>query len=165
MAVFRLPGAGPCSLRAVCYLRHACRRAGARRLFSSGFGTIHAVSAEHGMVVAQDSLQPEIGADVLRQGGTRWMRQSRPVLRSLLLIRAPAISAARLHGDPLPNERGVTIDYRETGPGATTSDILLTDGSPISPNGAIALAIGVPAWFPGCHRARQIRLGPVSLGT
>src|SRR5664279_2567728 len=32
--------------------------------------TIHAVVAEHGMVVAQEKLSARIGADVLRRGGT-----------------------------------------------------------------------------------------------
>ena len=31
--------------------------------------TIHAVVAEHGMVVAQEKLGAQIGADILRQGG------------------------------------------------------------------------------------------------
>ncbi len=41
-----------------------------RRAYSpADIGTIHAVSAEHGMVVAQEKLAARIGADVLRQGG------------------------------------------------------------------------------------------------
>src|SRR3954470_17776366 len=32
-------------------------------------GTFHPVRAEHGMVVAQEKLAAQIGADVLRQGG------------------------------------------------------------------------------------------------
>src|SRR3978361_1962913 len=32
-------------------------------------GTIHAVAAEHGMVVAQEKIAARIGADVLKRGG------------------------------------------------------------------------------------------------
>jgi gamma-glutamyltranspeptidase/glutathione hydrolase len=57
----------------------------------------------------------------------------------------------------------VTIDYRETARARPWSDIFLTDGSPISPNRAIALAIGVPGTVPGSLSRSTIQLGPVSL--
>ena len=51
----------------------ACGRlAGAqerRALFASRALHVHAVPAEHGMVVAQEKLAAQIGADILRQGG------------------------------------------------------------------------------------------------
>ena len=41
-----------------------------RRLYSPPpLESVQAVAAEHGMVVAQERLAAEIGADILRQGG------------------------------------------------------------------------------------------------
>ena len=65
-------GAG--SLRRIVLVVAFClpaRRAGARprSLHAAAADTIHAVFAEHGMVVAQEKIAARIGADVLRQGG------------------------------------------------------------------------------------------------
>ena len=48
-----------------------CRRAGAapRRSCAAATDTIHAVTAEHGMVVAQEKIAARIGADILKRGG------------------------------------------------------------------------------------------------
>src|SRR4051794_12578868 len=37
--------------------------------FPPDLATVHAVPAEHGMVVAQEKIAAQVGADILRQGG------------------------------------------------------------------------------------------------
>jgi gamma-glutamyltranspeptidase/glutathione hydrolase len=109
---------------------------------------IHAVVAEHGMVVAQEKIAARIGADVLRQGGNA-------VDAAVATGFAMAVTyprAGNIGGGGFmvihSRERGedVAIDYRETAPAATTPEIFLgTDGKPdIAKSRDSALGIGVP---------------------
>ena len=124
-----------------------------RRVYSpSDPVTIHAVSAEHGMVVAQEKLAARIGADVLRQGGNAV--DAAVATGFALAVTYPR--AGNLGGGGFmvihlaERNEDVTIDYRETAPGATTSDIFLTDGKPdIAKSRDSALAIGVPGTVAG----------------
>jgi gamma-glutamyltranspeptidase/glutathione hydrolase len=111
-------------------------------------GTAHAVPAEHGMVVAQEKLSAQVGADVLRRGGNA-------VDAAVATGFAMAVTyprAGNIGGGGFmvihSRERGedVAIDYRETAPAAMTRDIFLgSDGKPdIAKSRDSALGIGVP---------------------
>jgi gamma-glutamyltranspeptidase/glutathione hydrolase len=120
---------------------------------------IHAVPAEHGMVVAQEKIAARIGADVLRQGGNA-------VDAAVATGFAMAVTyprAGNIGGGGFmvihSAERGedVAIDYRETAPGATTPEIFLgPDGKPdIAKSRDSALGIGVPGTVAGLTLALE----------
>src|ERR1700733_15111215 len=111
-------------------------------------GTVHAVVAEHGMVVAQEKLGARIGADVLQRGGNAVdaavatafaMAVTYPRAGNIGGGGFMVIHAAERHED-------IAIDYRETAPAATTRDIFLgADDKPdIAKSRDSALGIGVP---------------------
>src|ERR1700726_1506830 len=110
--------------------------------------TVHAVPAEHGMVVAQEKIGARVGADILRQGGNAV--DAAVATGFALAVTYPRagniggggfmiIHSAERHED-------VAIDYRETAPAATTPGIFLgPDGKPDpAKSRAPALGIGVP---------------------
>ena len=115
--------------------------------------TIHAVPAEHGMVVAQEKLAARIGADILRQGGNAV--DAAVATGFALAVTYPR--AGNIGGGGFmvihlaERNEDVTIDYRETAPAATKSDIFLgSDGKPdIAKSRDSALAIGVPGTVAG----------------
>ena len=93
-----------------------------RLLHASAADTIHAVAAEHGMVVAQEKIAARIGADVLRRGGNAVdaavatgfaMAVTYPRAGNIGGGGFMVIHSAERHED-------VAIDYRETAPAATT---------------------------------------------
>jgi gamma-glutamyltranspeptidase / glutathione hydrolase len=121
--------------------------------------TVHAVAAEHGMVVAQEKLAARIGADVLRRGGNA-------VDAAVATGFAMAVTyprAGNIGGGGFmvihSAERGedITIDYRETAPAATTRDIFLgADGKPDNAKSReSALGIGVPGTVAGLTLALE----------
>jgi len=124
-----------------------------RRVYSpADTSTIRAASAEHGMVVAQEKLAAHIGAEILRQGGNAV--DAAVATGFALAVTYPR--AGNIGGGGFmvihltERNEDVTIDYRETAPGATTSDIFLTDGKPdIAKSRDSALAIGVPGTVAG----------------
>ena len=115
--------------------------------------TIQAVPAEHGMVVAQENLAARIGADILRQGGNAV--DAAVATGFALAVTYPR--AGNIGGGGFmvihlaERNEDVTIDYRETAPAATKSDIFLgSDGKPdIAKSRDSALAIGVPGTVAG----------------
>jgi gamma-glutamyltranspeptidase / glutathione hydrolase len=122
-------------------------------------GAIHAVAAEHGMVVAQEKTAAGIGADVLRRGGNA-------VDAAVATGFAMAVSyprAGNIGGGGFmiihSRERGedVAIDYRETAPAATTAQIFLgPDGKPDSAKSRdSALGTGVPGTVAGLALALE----------
>jgi gamma-glutamyltranspeptidase/glutathione hydrolase len=131
-----------------------------RRLYTPpALDTVHAVSAEHGMVVAQEKLATQIGADILRKGGNA-------VDAAVATGFALAVSyprAGNIGGGGFmvihSAERGqdVAIDYRETAPGAATRDMFLgVDGKPDPAKSRdSALAIGVPGTVAGLALALE----------
>jgi gamma-glutamyltranspeptidase/glutathione hydrolase len=111
-------------------------------------GTVHAVAAEHGMVVAQEKIAARIGADVLKRGGNAIdaavatgfaMAVTYPRAGNIGGGGFMVIHSAERHED-------VAIDYRETAPAATTPGIFLgPDGKPDNAKSRdSALGIGVP---------------------
>ncbi len=121
--------------------------------------TIHAVVAEHGMVVAQEKIAARIGAEVLRRGGNAVdaavatgfaMAVTYPRAGNIGGGGFMVIHSADHHED-------VAIDYRETAPAATKPDIFLgSDGKPdISKSRDSALGIGVPGTVAGLALALE----------
>jgi gamma-glutamyltranspeptidase / glutathione hydrolase len=116
-------------------------------------GMVHAVSAEHGMVVAQEKLAAQIGADILRQGGNAI--DAAVATGFAMAVTYPR--AGNLGGGGFmiihsaDAKEDVAIDYRETAPAATTRDIFLgADGKPdIAKSRDSALGIGVPGTVAG----------------
>jgi gamma-glutamyltranspeptidase/glutathione hydrolase len=109
---------------------------------------IHSIPAEHGMVVAQERTAARIGTDVLRRGGNA-------VDAAVATGFAMAVTyprAGNLGGGgfmvihSIERHEDVAIDYRETAPAATTSNIFLgSDGKPDNAKSRdSALGIGVP---------------------
>jgi gamma-glutamyltranspeptidase/glutathione hydrolase len=110
--------------------------------------TIHAVAAEHGMVVAQEKVAARIGADVLKRGGNAVdAAVATGFAMAVTYPRAGNIGGGGFMVIHLA-ERGenVAIDYRETAPAATTPTIFLgADGKPDTAKSRdSALGIGVP---------------------
>src|SRR5205807_7692442 len=118
-----------------------------------------AVPAEHGMVVAQERLAAQIGADILRQGGNAV--DAAVATGFALAVTYPR--AGNIGGGGFmvihSAERGqdIAIDYRETAPAATTRDIFLgSDGKPDPAKSRdSALGIGVPGTVAGLAMALQ----------
>src|SRR3954447_25191041 len=122
-------------------------------------GAVHAVPAEHGMVVAQEKLATQIGADILRQGGNAV--DAAVATGFALAVTYPragniggggfmVIHSAERHED-------VAIDYRETAPLAATRDMFLSaDGKPDTDKSRnSALGIGVPGTVAGLALALE----------
>jgi gamma-glutamyltranspeptidase / glutathione hydrolase len=115
--------------------------------------TVHAVFAEHGMVVAQEKIAARIGADLLRRGGNAVdAAVATGFAMAVTYPRAGNIGGGGFMVIHL-KERGedIAIDYRETAPAATTPQIFLgPDGKPdIAKSRDSALGIGVPGTVAG----------------
>ncbi len=125
-----------------------------RRGYSSAdLPAARAVAAEHGLVVAQERLAAQIGADILKQGGNA-------VDAAVATGFALAVSYPRagniggggfmvIHSTA--RNEDVAIDYRETAPAAITQDVFLgADGKPDTDKSRnSALGIGVPGTVAG----------------
>ena len=121
--------------------------------------SVQAVTAEHGMVVAQERLAAQIGADFLRQGGNAV--DAAVATGFALAVTYPR--AGNIGGGGFmvihSADRGqdITIDYRETAPAAMTQDIFLgADGKPDPAKSRdSALGIGVPGTVAGLALALE----------
>src|SRR5690349_14525254 len=121
--------------------------------------SVHAVAAEHGMVVAQEKMAARIGAGILRQGGNAV--DAAVATGFALAVTYPR--AGNIGGGGFmvlhlaDRNQDVTIDYRETAPGATTSGIYLgADGKPDAAKSRdSALGIGVPGTVAGLALALE----------
>jgi len=119
----------------------------------------HAVSAEHGMVVAQEKIGARIGADILRQGGNAV--DAAVATGFALAVTYPR--AGNIGGGGFmvihsaERREDVAIDYRETAPAAATRDMFLgADGKPdIAKSRDSALSIGVPGTVAGLALALE----------
>src|SRR6267154_5966765 len=120
---------------------------------------IHAVVAEHGMVVAQEKIAARLGADVLRRGGNAVdAAVATGFAMAVTYPRAGNIGGGGfmiIHS--AERQADVAIDYRETAPGAMTRDIFLgSDGKPdIAKSRDSALGIGVPGTVAGLTLALE----------
>jgi gamma-glutamyltranspeptidase/glutathione hydrolase len=129
------------------------------RVATAAAGAGQAVSAEHGMVVAQEKIAAHIGADILRQGGNA-------VDAAVATGFAMAVTypqAGNIGGGGFmvihlrARNEDIAIDYRETGPAATTPTIFLgADGKPDNAKSRdSALSIGVPGTVAGLALALE----------
>jgi len=120
---------------------------------------IHAVVAEHGMVVAQEKLAARIGADVLRRGGNAVdAAVATGFAMAVTYPRAGNIGGGGFMVIHLrEGNQDVAIDYRETAPAATRPDIFLgPDGKPDPAKSRdSALGIGVPGTVAGLALALE----------
>ncbi|WP_439407617.1 gamma-glutamyltransferase [Bradyrhizobium sp. DASA03076] len=120
---------------------------------------VHAIPAEHGMVVAQEKISAQVGADILRRGGNAVdaavatgfaMAVTYPRAGNIGGGGFMVIHSAERHED-------VAIDYRETAPAATTAQIFLgPDGKPDAAKSRDSgLGIGVPGTVAGLALALE----------
>jgi gamma-glutamyltranspeptidase / glutathione hydrolase len=115
--------------------------------------TVRAIAAEHGLVVAQERLAAQVGADILRQGGNAV--DAAVATGFALAVTYPRAGNIGGGGFMVIHSAGrnedVAIDYRETAPAAITPDVFLgADGKPDTDKSRnSALGIGVPGTVAG----------------
>ena len=131
-----------------------------RRFYSPpDLATVRAIPAEHGMVVAQERLAAQIGADILRQGGNAV--DAAVATGFALAVTYPR--AGNIGGGGFmvihsaERNEDIASDYRETAPAAMTRDVFLgPDGKPDTDKSRnSALGIGVPGTVAGLALALQ----------
>lgn len=121
--------------------------------------TVHAVPAEHGMVVAQEKISAQVGADILRRGGNAVdAAVATGFAMAVTYPRAGNIGGGGfmvIHS--ADRNEDITIDYRETAPAATTPQIFLdADGKPDATKSRdSALGVGVPGTIAGLALALE----------
>ncbi|WP_050627951.1 gamma-glutamyltransferase [Bradyrhizobium viridifuturi] len=119
----------------------------------------HSVSAEHGMVVAQEKLAARVGADILRQGGNAVdAAVATGFAMAVTYPRAGNIGGGGFMVIHLAGRNeDVAIDYRETAPQAATRDMFLNAEGKPDPDKSrnSALAIGVPGTVAGLALALE----------
>jgi gamma-glutamyltranspeptidase / glutathione hydrolase len=115
--------------------------------------SIHAIAAEHGLVVAQEKISAQIGADILKRGGNAVdAAVATGFAMAVTYPRAGNIGGGGFMVIHLAaSGEDVAIDYRETAPEATTTQIFLgADGKPDPAKSRdSALGIGVPGTVAG----------------
>jgi gamma-glutamyltranspeptidase / glutathione hydrolase len=120
---------------------------------------VHATVAEHGMVVAQEKIAAQIGADILRQGGSAVdAAVATGFAMAVTYPRAGNIGGGGFMVIHLAGRNeDVAIDYREAAPQATRRDIFLgADGKPDNTKSRdSALSIGVPGTVAGLSLALE----------
>lgn len=132
----------------------------ARRLYiPPALDTVHAVPAEHGMVVAQEKIAAQVGADILRRGGNAVdAAVATGFAMAVTYPRAGNIGGGGfmvIHS--AERNEDIAIDYRETAPAATTAQIFLgPDGKPDAAKSRDSgLGIGVPGTVAGLALALE----------
>ncbi|QAU44166.1 gamma-glutamyltransferase [Bradyrhizobium guangzhouense] len=121
--------------------------------------TVHAIPAEHGMVVAQEKISAQVGADILRRGGNAVdAAVATGFAMAVTYPRAGNIGGGGfmvIHS--AERNEDVAIDYRETAPAATTAQIFLgPDGKPDAAKSRDSgLGIGVPGTVAGLAMALE----------
>jgi len=131
-----------------------------RRVYAPpDLSTVRAITAEHGLVVAQERIAAQVGADILRQGGNAV--DAAVATGFALAVTYPRAGNIGGGGFMVIHSAGrnedAAIDYRETGPAAITRDIFLgPDGKPDSDKSRnSALGIGVPGTVAGLALALE----------
>ncbi|MDN5005928.1 gamma-glutamyltransferase [Bradyrhizobium sp. GCM10027634] len=121
--------------------------------------TVHAVPAQHGMVVAQERISAQVGANILRRGGNAVdAAVATGFAMAVTYPRAGNIGGGGfmvIHS--AERNEDVAIDYRETAPAATTAQIFLgSDGKPDPAKSRDSgLGIGVPGTVAGLALALE----------
>ncbi|TWB65411.1 gamma-glutamyltransferase [Bradyrhizobium sacchari] len=120
---------------------------------------VHSVAAEHGMVVAQEKISAQVGADILRRGGNAVdAAVATGFAMAVTYPRAGNIGGGGfmvIHS--AERNEDIAIDYRETAPAATTPQIFLSpDGKPDPAKSRdSALGVGVPGTVAGLALALE----------
>src|SRR3977135_762053 len=117
---------------------------------------VHAVAAEHGMVVSQAKIAAQIGADVLKRGGNAVdAAVATGFAMAVTYPRAGNIGGGGFMLIHRNSGEDIAIDYREMAPGAGTRDGFLgPDGKPDDTKSRdSALGIGVPGTVAGLAMA------------
>jgi len=121
--------------------------------------SVHAIVAEHGLVVAQEKISARIGADILKRGGNAVdAAVATGFAMAVTYPRAGNIGGGGFMLIHLAaSGEDIAIDYRETAPNATTPTIFLgTDGKPDPAKSRdSALGIGVPGTVAGLALALE----------
>lgn len=132
----------------------------ARRTYiPPALGTVHAIAADHGMVVAQEKISAQVGADILRRGGNAVdAAVATGFAMAVTYPRAGNIGGGgfmMIHS--AEHNEDIAIDYRETAPAATTAQIFLgPDGKPDPAKSRDSgLGIGVPGTVAGLALALE----------
>src|SRR5581483_7729042 len=120
---------------------------------------VHAIAADHGMVVAQEKTAARIGTDILKRGGNAVdAAVATGFAMAVTYPRAGNIGGGGFMVIHLAaSGEDIAIDYRETAPAATTTDIFLgPDGKPDPAKSRdSALGIGVPGTVAGLALALE----------
>src|SRR6478736_8258043 len=131
-----------------------------RRVYAPpDLSTVRAITAEHGLVVAQERIAAQVGADILRQGGNAV--DAAVATGFALAVTYPRAGNIGGGGFMVIHSAGrnedAAIDYRETAPGAITQDVFLgADGKPDSDKSRdSALGVGVPGTVAGLALALE----------
>src|SRR5499426_4596196 len=128
-------------------------------LASPAYAGDGAVTARHGMVVAQEKHAAKVGAAVLERGGNAVdAAVATGFALAVTYPRAGNIGGGGYMVIHLADRNLQTaIDYRETAPAATTRDTFLDDKGEADPKKSrdSALAIGVPGTVAGLALAHQ----------
>jgi gamma-glutamyltranspeptidase / glutathione hydrolase len=121
-------------------------------------GTLKPITAKHGMVVAQERLSAQVGADVMARGGNAVdAAVATGFAMAVTYPRAGNIGGGGFMVIHTAKGENTTIDYRETAPGKATRDMFLgSDGKPdIAKSRDSALGIGVPGTVAGLALALE----------
>jgi gamma-glutamyltranspeptidase/glutathione hydrolase len=119
-------------------------------------GRIAAVTARHGMVVAQEARAARIGMEILRQGGNAVdAAVATGFALAVTYPRAGIGGGGYMLVHLASRNIDTAIDYRETAPAATTPGIFLDERGEADPRKSrdSALAIGVPGTVAGLSLA------------
>ncbi|MEJ0096029.1 MAG: gamma-glutamyltransferase [Methylocella sp.] len=131
-------------------------------------GRVLPVLAEHGMVVAQEGTAAKVGVDILRRGGNAV--DAAVAVALALAVTLPR--AGNLGGGGFmlvhlaKSKQTIAIDYRETAPNDTPSDVFLDASGEASPvkSQDTGLAVGVPGTVAGLSLAlRRYGSGKLTL--
>jgi gamma-glutamyltranspeptidase / glutathione hydrolase len=121
--------------------------------------SIHAIAAEHGLVVAQEKIAAQIGADILKRGGNAVdAAVATGFAMAVTYPRAGNIGGGGFMMIHLAaSNEDIAIDYRETAPNAITPRIFLGDDGKPDPAKSrdSALGIGVPGTVAGLALALE----------
>lgn len=118
-----------------------------------------AVTARHGMAVAQEARAARIGSEILERGGNAV--DAAVAIGFTLAVTYPRAGNIGGGGFMLihlaDGNRDIAIDYRETAPAATTRDIFLDPHGEANPRKSreSGLAIGVPGTVAGLTLAHE----------
>ncbi len=121
--------------------------------------TIAPTAGKQGLVVAQENIAAQVGAEILAQGGNAVdAAVATGFAMAVTYPRAGNIGGGGFMVIHLAErQQDIAIDYRETGPAAITSDAFLgSDGKPDSKRSRdSALGIGVPGTVAGLALALE----------